>query len=164
MAKAKEKICLITYKEDLDGSEIMENLVRFQKEVMEKLGFTSERKIGEILFVFKNLSGAIYSPRTIDIDQWEKTERLAGAGRVSLVFHPMYMEEQAIREYLSRSLEEETPPMIIAHDSAIDERKIKSDTSTVERRFIGVRPVVEELAGEQNLLFAEFKLKELVKI
>jgi hypothetical protein len=164
MAKGKDRLCLIAFNEDLEGTEMMEIMLRHQKEVMEKLGFASERKIAEVLFVFKNLSGAIYCPRTIDIDQWEKTEWVTGAGRVSLVFHPMYMEHQAIREYLALCQEEDAPPLILAHASTIAERRINSDTSTVGRLFFGVRQVLEEIAAEQSLSIAEFKYRDIVKI
>jgi len=164
MAKNKDsRLCLVVYREEAGIEKTLEDLHSHQKEIVEKLG-TASQKLGDILVVHRDLSGAIYNARTLDRDCWTKSDPgSAHPGKVSVLFHPMYMEVKALEEYLRICIVENYLPVVLADFSTVAGRTLESDTSTVGREFMSLRSVMENLAQAEGLAFHEIKLQELLK-
>jgi hypothetical protein len=165
MVKTKNsRLCLVVYREEAGIGKVLETLHSRQKEIVEKLGSASQ-KLGDILVVHSDLTGAIYNARTQDRDYWGGSHPdSASPGKVSVLYHPMYMEVKALEEYLRICCQESYLPVVLADFTTITERKLESDTSTVGREFQSLRSVMEKLAESEGLTFQEMKLQDLIRI
>lgn len=165
MAKTKDsRLCLVAYREEAGIENAIEALHSHQKEIVEKLGSASQ-KLGDILVVHSDLTGAVYNARTQHRNHWGGSQSdSASPGKVSVLYHPMYMEVKALEEYLRTCCQESFLPVVLADFTTITERRLESDTSTVGREFQSVRSVMEKLAQSEGLTFQEMKLQDLIKI
>lgn len=161
--KTADVICLIRYREEMGIEEVIEELYTQQKQVLEKIGAPPGKKIGDVLVAYRDCGGAVYSPRTIDTNYYFRARTAIGPSRVSVVYHPMYMQERALESYVKLCNQENHLPVVLADITTVTERKIAMDTYTVEKKFPGMRQVTEELAKDENLTYVEFKIDDLIK-
>ncbi len=164
MAKTKDnRLCLVVYREEAGIEKVLDELHNREREIVEKLG-TASQKLGDILVVHRDLTGAIYNARTQDRNsRGESHSGSASPGKVSVLFHPMYMEVEALEHYLRICLLENYLPVVLADFRTVAERMLESDTSTVGREFQSLRSVMEKLALAEGLTFQEMKLQDLTK-
>jgi len=157
MAKTQDSLVLILHDEKKGIEKALAAL--YAKNLAAKSGST--RPVKGILVAFRNLSGAIYHPRTVSADYWDGEIISEGPGRTSVIFHPMYMEEKAIYHYLEECEADGSLPVILADHSIADRRGIKSDSSIVAREFYSIRAIAELTAKKHGLAFTEFMLEEV---
>jgi hypothetical protein len=161
MAKAPNKLCLILYDEKEGIEKALAMLYRKEKEIAARLGLETAMPLLGILVAFRNLCGAIYHPQTISTDYWDKENIPGGPGRTSVIFHPMYMEEKALSQYLHECELEGGQPLVLADRSIAERRGVRSDTSVVAREFFGLRPIVTLVAEQEDLAVVEIPLKDI---
>lgn len=157
MTREKDKICLIVFREEMGIEEVIEELYLQKKAVLQKLDIKSDEKIDNILVVYRDLAGALYNARTTEFNGSEIP------GRVSTIYHPLYMQKKAFNDYLESSIKNNSIPLILADITTITRRNQAKGTETVGRTFQGVRDIVMEIAAEENLTFMEKKISDLIK-
>lgn len=160
MARGKEKLCLVTFLQDTGVKNAISRLYEQQKEILKKIG--SEKKIGDVLVVFRDLQGAIYNPRARGYNYWAHTMSCAGPGRVSVIYHPMFMQYTALLKYVQQSRVGDFTPIILADACTIESREQRMGYGVVERKFPGLRSALQHLAEEEDMTLVEYRAEELL--
>ncbi len=157
MVKAQNPLFLILHDEKKGIEKALTTV--YTKNLAAKSG--TARPVKGILVAHKDLSGAIYHPRTVNTDYWDGETLIEGPGRTSVIFHPMFMEEKAILHYLDECDTEGSLPVLLADRSIAEKRHVKSDSSVVARDFYGMRDITRIIADHYDLAFTELSIEEL---
>jgi hypothetical protein len=109
------------------------------------------KSVEEVLVAFRDLTGALYHPRTRTRDYYEDAPEQPRPGRISAVYNPVYMRDWAISAYVRQCSDQGSLPVILADADTLERRKVPTDRGQSAPEFTGIIPFLEELAKAENM-------------
>jgi hypothetical protein len=160
MAEERKNICLLVYREETGTEECVGKIHAHQAKILEKI--KQDGKIEDIFVFHRNLYGAVYHARTTRLDQWTRENYPIGPGRISILFHPQFVQH-ALGRYLSSVEERGLLPVVLADCTTLKERKQVKNRSQVERTLLGVRDLLREISRLAGSKVIEHPVEELLR-
>lgn len=160
MSEEQKNIYLITYREENGTEECIGRIDGQKEKILEKIG--QDKPIEDIFVFHRNLHGAVYHATTTRLDQWSREPYPVGPGRITILFHPQFVQH-ALGRYLESVAERGILPVVLADCTTIVTRKQAKNRNQVERTFIGVRDLLHELAGTSGAGVVEYNFEDLLR-